>query len=223
MITDCVADLHGFYPELEGGDLLIVAGDLTTKDDKEGYNAFSLWSEDQAKKYRKIIFIAGNHDSLLKNKTKWPMSWPNNYGDLEYLEDSYALFDGLKIWGSPWTKTFDGMNPNCKAFTVDTEEELEEKWALIPDDIDILITHCPPYNILDEVESQEHCTSFYAGSPSLLKRVCEIKPKLHVFGHIHEGYGKLFLKFTGPNTWAVNASHVNEHYEPVNNPIRVIL
>ena len=115
-------------------------------------------------------------------------------------------------------------------------DSLELKWALIPDDVDILITHSPPYDILDEVESQQHCTSWNFGSRSLLKRVCEIKPKLHVFGHVHEGYGKFkinnwrmveiknggLMKYEKCTTF-INASHVNENYEPVNRPIRVIL
>src|SRR5208337_2162917 len=138
----------------------------------------------------------------------------------------------LKIWGSPWTKTFERMNPHCKAFTCDTEEELAEKWALIPDDIDILITHSPPQYGLDKTINQ-----FFVGSESLRDCVFKNQPKLHVFGHIHEAYGiitketiqDLIFKITGKfderlfSTTIVNASHVNERYKPVNKPIRVIL
>ena len=137
-----------------------------------------------------------------------------------YLCDSGAEFEGLNIWGSPWSKTFEGMNPHCKAFTVDTEEELAEKFARIPHDIDILITHSPPYGILDNTIEDEN-----VGSGSLSIALIN-RPRIimHIFGHIHESYGK-----TGPKRlncgWRtfVNASHVNENYEPVNKPIRVIL
>jgi len=217
MIIDCISDLHGFYSELEGGDLLIVAGDLTRSD--EPYQYEFLYDILREKQYGKIIIIAGNHDGCLESRK---VEFVDD-DKITYLCDSGTEFEGLKIWGSPWTQTFPGMNPKAKAFTLDTEEELAEKWNLIPNDIDILITHSPPYDILDEFDSQEHCTSFHVGSRSLLKRVCEIKPSLHIFGHVHEGYGEFLLKFNGSDTRMVNASYVNEFYEPVNRPIRVIL
>jgi Icc-related predicted phosphoesterase len=213
MIIDCISDLHGHYPKLEGGDLLIVAGDLTYSDDLNNYFDFMEWLEKQ--KYKRKILIAGNHDNKLVDDLDF------DYPDLgiEYLEDSGTEFEGLKIWGSPWTKTFPGMNPNCKAFTVDTEEELAEKWALIPEDVDILITHSPPHGTFDQTEDLE-----LAGSTSLLKRVCEVKPSLHVFGHIHEEGGRQCkIPWLPRTTICVNASHVNEHYQPVNKPIRVLL
>lgn len=226
MIVDCVSDLHGHYPELEGGDLLIVAGDLTASSTSFEYGEFSAWLNEQ--NYRKQIYIAGNHDTFLeKHRPIINEVCPN----AKYLCDSGTEFEGLKIWGSPWTKTFEGINPHCKAFTVDTEEGLAEKWKLIPDDVDILITHSAPWGMMDLLPSVHR----RVGSTSLLKRlnVGGLKPKVHVFGHIHEGYGydhveiclksspkirlkKISCKF-------VNASHVNEHYEPVNKPIRVIL
>ena len=141
----------------------------------------------------------------------------------------------LKIWGSPWTLKFEGMNPRCMAFTCDTEEELAEKWALIPDDVDILVTHGPPRSVLDWNNSGNNY-----GSRSLLRHATSLPNlKLFVFGHIHEAYGlynpKDLIEFEQKNKhifgtakcksmpYIVNASHVNERYKPVNKPIRVIL
>lgn len=229
MILDCISDLHGHYPKLEGGDLLIVAGDLTARDDFQGWLDFVAWL--QLSKYKKKIVIGGNHDGwFVKNPPD-----ANTFGDdCSYLCDSGTEFsyyiDGfpkedegflpsgkrtLKIWGSPWTKTFPGMNPKCKAFTVDTEEELASKFSLIPDDIDILITHSPPYGIFDETDRDE-CV----GSTELIKQMFKVKPKLMVFGHIHEQGGK---SIDLASTICVNASHVNEHYQPVNKAVRIIL
>ena len=218
MIIDCISDLHGHYPKLEGGDLLIVAGDLTADDSRQGYEQFFDWLNSQD--YKKIIFISGNHDNQAMSQFDWGRD------HIEYLCDSGTEFEGLKIFGSPWTKTFEGMNPNCKAFTYDTEEELAEKWALIPDDIDILVTHSPGYAVLDTVDPIDSCCNFHAGSKTLaLEHKNRLRVKLHVFGHIHESYGleRLSRIKDDSDLILVNASHVNEHYEPVNNPIRIEL
>lgn len=213
MIIDCIGCLHGHYPKLEGGDLLIVTGDLTARDEPEEYIYFRNWLSQQ--NYRKRIVIAGNHDNTLE------MDY--NFGSTPFMEIADYLcyseteFEGLKIYGSPWTKTFPGMNPKCKAFTVDTEEELAEKWALIPDDIDILITHGPSHSILDKTDRGEH-----VGSETLFPD-WDGGLKLHVFSHIHEAYGE-DKGNTGIFPYHyVNCSHVNERYQPVNKPIRVIL
>ena len=209
MIIDCISDLHGYYPKLEGGDLLIIAGDLTYKDKLEQHEEFCEWLDVQP--YRKKVVISGNHDNNID---------PDGINCLRntvYLFDSVTEFHGLKIWGSPWTKTFPSMNPKYKAFTLDTEEELAEKWSLIPNDIDILITHSPAYGILDKTITRER-----VGSKSLQMDLFQrIRPKLFVCGHVHEGYGvnhnEGFLKN------AINVSHVNERYEPVNKPVRIVL
>lgn len=209
MIIDCVSDLHGYLPKLHGGDLLIVAGDLTANDQ---YDRFFQWLRKQP--YKKKILVAGNHDVSLDRFID--ESDPFACGDIEYICDSGTEFEVLKIWGSPWTKTFEGMNPHCKAFTVDTEEELAEKFSLIPDDVDILVTHSPPWTILDDTTDGEQ-----VGSVSLMAELLgRIRPKLVVFGHIHESYGKCPM---WNRSMFVNASHVNEQYKPVNKPIRIVL
>ena len=212
MIIDCVSDLHGFYPRLKGGDLLIVAGDWTARDTELQCFRFFDWVHEQ--KYTKKIVIAGNHDTrACEENYKGPLGVMKD--SFTYLCDSGTEFEGFKIWGSPWTETFDGMNPLCKGFTKDTDEELAEKWALIPDDVDILVTHSPSEGVLDDVDGR--C----CGSPSLIKPMIKSGCRLHVFGHIHEAYGKFYNPINGITY--VNASHVNERYEPVNPPVRIIL
>lgn len=258
MIIDCIADLHGFYPKLDGGDLLIVAGDLTARDTEKENSQFFDWLYQQ--NYTGIVFIAGNHDNVIeKDPYFFNRSNPKRIEELtrnaavkvQYLCDSGTEFEyeiqvdhpcsndrisidvlcyekrKLKIWGSPWTKTFEGMNPHCKAFTCDTEEELEEKWKKIPYGVDILITHSPPFKILDQVcyINAGEDVAEHVGSTSLKEYVLnKVKPKLWIWGHIHEAYGQREIVLDYPNTiTCVNASHVNEHYKPVNKPIRIIL
>lgn len=214
MIIDCISDLHGYYPKLDGGDLLIVAGDLTARDSENEVALFDYWLSSQ--KYSAKIVIAGNHDNVLKEKRL-----KLQFGT--YFEDSGCSFNGFKMWGTPWSLWFPGINPRCTAFT-GSEEDLAEKYALIPDDTDILISHSPMYGILDGVADFKTGKTRFTGSQSLRAAVDRVKPRLHVFGHIHEfGGTKGMYKHSGPNTWCVNASYVNERYEPVNKPIRIEL
>ena len=222
MIVDMISDLHGHYPKLEGGDLLIVAGDLTARDESYQYLEFNNWLNCQ--EYKKKIVIGGNHDNCLQsgipvftNTLETRMMIPVYGLDITYLCDSGTEFEGLKIWGSPWSLWFHGINPNCKAFTA-SENKLKKKFDLIPDDVDILITHSPPHGILDL------CESGHVGSKSLRRIMGRVKPKLWVCGHIHEGYGEFKdTTISGIDYHIINASIMNDHYEPVNKPVRVIL
>jgi Icc-related predicted phosphoesterase len=208
----CISDLHGFYPKLEGGDLLIVAGDLTASDTQSQHKEFFEWLDDQ--EYDAKVYIAGNHDGYYQKSEAKKYVYPSG---ILYLEDQCAEFEGLKIWGSPWTHLFPGVNPHCTAFMI-PEKKLAAKWALIPDDVDILVTHGPPFTVLDKTKKGAQ-----VGSPSLMAaHLKRLRPKLWVFGHIHEAYGE-----DGPYEWNdtlyVNASIMNECYEPVNKPIGVVL
>lgn len=212
----CVSDLHGYYPKLEGGDLLIVAGDLTATDEHEQHQDFRDWLDEQAYTYK--VVIAGNHDNNID---------PDLIDSLKntiYLCDSGTEFEGLKIWGTPWSSQFPGMNRKCCAFTRPFMESLQDRWDLIPDDVDILITHTPPFGILDQV-AKEYSAS--VGNMDLRKALeTRIKPKLHVFGHIHE-HGGMIMDFnrgqSEPKTIMINASYVNNWYQPINKPVRIVL
>jgi Icc-related predicted phosphoesterase len=216
MIVDCISDLHGFFPHLEGGDLLIVAGDLTARDVFVEYMEIFHWMGQQ--KYKKKIFIGGNHDNWLQDHRPIIIETaPNTY----YLYDSGVEFDGLKIWGSPWSRKFPGMNPQCMAFTVDHDDELMEKWRMIPDDTDILITHTPPFLRHDAIVDEKNECIRNVGSPSLNRWVMSHKDtlKLHVCGHIHEDRG--FNDWETP--YSCNASIMDRLYRPVHRPIRVVI
>ncbi len=114
----------------------------------------------------------------------------------DYLCNSGTEFEGFKIWGSPNSKWFYGVNSHCKAFMCN-ESKLKKIYADIPNDTDILITHGPPFGMLDKIfEYGDPDKPHYVGSLSLADRVFELKQlKLHVFGHIHEGYGQCYAAY----------------------------
>lgn len=224
MIIDCISDLHGFYPELEGGDLLVVAGDWTARDTWQELNQFRSWLFQQTRIYKRIVYIAGNHDGGALdtirevNGHKLDIDPPS----VTYLEDSGMEFEGLKIWGSPWTPPF------CDWHFMLPEEKLKEKYDMIPFDTDILITHGPPRGILDTNSRGIHC-----GSIELRKAIERIGPKYAIFGHIHESYGTAIARNYRPlghqederfvDTTCINCSHCDEHYIPRRKPIRIEL
>lgn len=223
MKITCISDLHGAQPKLPGADLLIIAGDLTAENRYQEYVLFAEWLRNQD--YKEKIIIAGNHDNLIQNTD---LASDVLY-EFTYLCDSGTEINDLKIWGSPWTKSFKGMNPACMAFTLKSDERLKEKWELIPQDIDILVTHSPPFNIMDQVTKvcynkellfRENCGSFTLYN-AIFNQKRFPKLKLHVFGHIHEGYGA--IKEGIEPLQFVNASIMDECYDPKNKPINIEL
>jgi len=194
--------------------MLIVTGDLTARDTVDEYLSFYEWLDNQ--EYTKKILIAGNHDNELA-KVEYGDRSDRFYPSI-YLCDSGTDFEGLKIWGSPWTSRFEGINPHCCAFTGACDGEIAPHFELIPPDVDILITHGPPFTIRDMTKDGRQ-----VGSVSLMaQHITRLRPKLWVFSHIHEGYGK-----DGPYPWSgttyVNCSIMNEKYQPINKPIRIEL
>jgi Icc-related predicted phosphoesterase len=205
MIVTAISDLHGYLPELPGGDLLIVGGDLTKSDFEIQYYQLDDWLKKQD--YERIVIIAGNHDNWINKR-----SAKKFFKKHVYLQNSGCEFRGVKIWGSPNTLAFKKQNPRCAAYSVANEEILAKKFAKIPPDTDILVTHTPPWGILD---SDGHMNRY--GSEALRARIDEIKPSIHVFGHIHEASGTL----VHDGRLFINAAHVDQFYRPKNAPYTI--
>ena len=128
------------------------------------------------------------------------------YPSIIYLEDDFTIIEGLKIYGTPHSKMFFNWAFNR------TEVELIELFEKIPDDVDILLSHAPPYTILDKLADGQ-CV----GENTLRNRLYKlINLKLHVFGHIHNCFG--MIKPHGKHI-SVNASQVDENYELNNFPL----
>lgn len=189
--------LHGSVAAVPDGDVLIHAGDLMNSGwDWRDIASFNHWLSLLPHKYK--IVIGGNHDWLFQR----------NLGEslkllpaaTHYLQDSGVTIEGFKFWGSPWQPEF-----NNWAFNV-PRGQLHRYWDLIPNNTDVLITHGPPYGILDTI----HIHSKHLGCDELLTAVDRVKPQLHVFGHIHGGRGVA----ENEHTKFVNASALTERYFP---------
>ena len=169
-------------------------------------------------------------------------SWIIDNDRIDYLQDSQLVIpsaDGegsVKFWGSPWTQQYSASGkPSRKGFQLPPGEALQEKWDLvgfyysavfnivsifnittvkIPSDTDVLLTHGPPHTVCDLSDR-----GVPSGCPGLLKTVVErVKPRLHMFGHIHEGYGTSKLG----QTQFVNAASINKKTKKLTNPPVVI-
>ncbi len=171
------SDTHGRHRNLivPDGDVFIHAGDITRFggeiDDLIDFNDY-LATLPHAHK----IVVAGNHDFCFERQNARSRSILTN---ATYLEDDGLSIDGVTYYGSPWQPVFLNW-----AFNLERGKALREKWAMIPDDTEVLITHGPPRGILDEVFDGER-----VGCEDLRERIREVRPKVHVFGHIHEARG----------------------------------
>ncbi|MBL7845554.1 MAG: metallophosphatase domain-containing protein [Cyclobacteriaceae bacterium] len=203
----CISDTHTKHKEviLPKGDLLIHAGDVSWVGSELQLIDFFKWFDKQDFKHK--IFIAGNHDLMFERNPKQAQSLIPK--DIIYLEESSVTIEGVKIYGTPITPYFFNW-----AFNRYPGQDIEQHTRKIPNDTDILITHGPPYGILDANAKGEHC-----GCPSLLSKIQEVKLKLLICGHIHEGYGRVEK---GKSQY-VNASLLNHKYEYKNRPVVVEL
>lgn len=202
----CISDTHNrkMRHPVPDGDILIHAGDATLNGTIEELRQFSDWFAVFPHQYK--IFVAGNHDWLFQTDNARARRTLGS--SIIYLQDEACEIEGLKIWGSPWQPWFMDW-----AFNLYRGPQLREKWALIPDDTNILITHGPPSRIQDLVPRGE-----YTGCEDLLVRVRALtRLKLHVFGHIHEGYGQI-EKF---GVQFVNAAICDGAYAAINKSIIV--
>jgi Icc-related predicted phosphoesterase len=199
-------DLHGHLPDVLACDVLLVTGDVCPVSDHrlefqrrwlEGPFTDWLARADAGA----IVGIAGNHDFVAEADAALMRELP-----WTYLCDETAVVDGLTVHGSPWVPTFREW-----AFMRD-DSELEEVWTRIPADVDVLVTHGPPFGHGDLVVDGRR-----AGSATLARRLGELpRLRLHVFGHIHEAGGSLD-RLGGASL--ANVSHVDFDYRPALAPV----
>lgn len=217
MVITLISDTHTKHRYCEKdlykgqGDLLIHAGDFMNSGyDENDIWEFLQWFENQ-NQYKSQIFIAGNHDRFFQNHPEKTKDILIEYPNVCYLQDcpiTYISEEGkesCKIYGSPWQPEFYQW-----AFNLPRQgEDLREKWFLIPSDTDILVTHGPAFGHGDEAPYGGH-----VGCELLRERIDEFHPKIHVFGHIHAGYGYKFHN----GTHFFNASVLGETYNYENKP-----
>jgi Icc-related predicted phosphoesterase len=172
-----VADTHLFHDELvvPAGDVFVHAGDLCRGGELEELEAAA--RAIRALPHPVKIVVAGNHDWAFSLE---PVRARATLGpEITYLEDSGVDVGGVSFWGSPWQPAF-----NDWAFNLPRGAALAEKWALIPSNVDVLITHAPPLGIGDQGP-----VTGRLGCDDLLARVQAVRPRLHLFGHIHQDGG----------------------------------
>ena len=222
-----VSDLHGYLPEItEPADIMLIAGDTIPLEIQFNKPKSKTWLETEFAYWikslpvDKVYMVAGNHDAWFEGTS------PVNLGILKmacdfkliYLENNWVIHrhegQEYKIFGNPYCHIF-GNWPFMR-----TDEYMEEKFKSIPNEIDIIISHDPPYGIgqvdqiLQTIRWSNHHLE-HVGNPPLAKRLSEIKFKLLVCGHIHSGDHEPF-EFNGGKV--VNVSIMNEAYNPTYEP-----
>lgn len=228
----CISDTHTHHKSMKYNlndyidknnyNVLINSGDISSMGYQHEVTDFIHWYQN-LKGFDMKIFISGNHDFCFEN-----INQPHHKGDYDwlshlineenlsqsdcvYLEDSSLILETpelsrpIKFYGSPWQPEFHNWAFNLPR----NGEELQEIWNKIPDDIDVLITHSPPYGIGDYTLRNER-----VGCELLMSRVENMNLLVHTYGHIHEGHGVSVRN----ETIYVNSSICNIRYQPNNEP-----
>lgn len=181
---------HHLLQNLPPADIIVHSGDFSMSGSEEEVLNFIEWFEKLPYKYK--IFVAGNHDDCLFGE-----SIEGLLDNCFYLCHSEIVIEGIKFYGIP---LFMGNV---------LSGEYDKNIQKIPDDTHVLITHQPPYSVLDSSGTTDY------GDFVLFQKVLAIQPKYHLFGHIHDAYGVKRID----NTTFVNASILDEQYNISNKPI----
>ncbi len=197
-----ISDTHNLHGKLGvmRGDVLIHCGDGLNgfQQSRQSVEDMDDWFGRQ--EFDRIFYVGGNHDFELEDRVRAGLPALRN---ADFLQDEPRQYSGVIFYGAPWIPELNGS-----AFYL-PNAEISAKWDLIPDDTNVLITHTPPKNVLDQNRHGEHC-----GCPELQRRLIDLKPRIHCFGHIHASGGKVDHR----GTTFVNASMVNSQYRIANRP-----
>ena len=198
----CISDTHNQHRQIDvpDGDLLIHAGDFSGHGKPAEISAFNQWLGELPHRHK--ILIAGNHDFLFERE---PALARSLITEAFYLENEFIEIEGLRIYGSPATPWFFNW-----AFNYHRGPEINAIWDRIPQEIHVLITHGPPFGILDQVAHGKQ-----VGCEMLAQWLESQKspPALHVFGHIHEAAGRIQTD----QTTFINACQLDLRYRPQSN------
>ncbi len=203
MIITVLSDTHSKHhtipkKDIPGGDLVIHAGDVSNAGYRQEIKQFLDWFS--TLDYTHKVFIAGNHDWFFQDAQKEVIdNLLADYPNVIYLQDNSIEIEGIKIYGSPWQPEFYNWAFNLPR----NGQELKEKWDMIPNDSDIVITHGPAFGHLDKTNWGN-----VVGCEVLVERLKVVKPKIHLCGHIHSARGYKFAD----GVHRFNAANLNERY-----------
>lgn len=122
------------------------------------------------------VFVPGNHDTSLE-KGLVTRSHVESLG-IQLLLSEEATVMGRRFWGSPVTPRYGDWS-----YMID-RSKIDRVWQTIPEGVDVLITHGPPYGVLDATYTHSNTTEL-VGCSALMKRVTKVRPTAMLFGHIH--------------------------------------
>ena len=177
-------ELHDQIGTLPECDFLIHCGDFSGRGEFFAVRDFAEWFASQPARHR--ICIAGNHELTFDfDHSKYNPSIRDiiaRNDKIKYLENSEKLIDGIMFYGSPAQPWFYDWG-----FNFYRGPEIKRVWSNIPENVDVLITHGPPYGVLDRVKKhKKNGDNERAGCADLLEIIERLKPKLHCFGHLHQ-------------------------------------
>ena len=182
-------------------DVVVCAGDWSVSNGSmSDLLKFGLFVKNLKAKHK--LIIAGNHDWIAEQSPDMTKQVIEEAGGT-YLCDSGVTIDNINFWGSPWSPEF------MRWAFMKPDYELSRVYGKIPNNTDVLITHSPPYGTLDRLPDYQN-----VGSQALEERIKSLKPAVHIFGHIHCGYGAAY----SDNTAFYNVSVCDDDYNLVNKP-----
>ena len=217
----CISDTHNKHKSIfpGSGDLIIHAGDATGRGHSGEIEPFLKWYGELDFTHK--ILIAGNHDFGFERDPATYEEMCKKYNVIYLNDTSVEIKDNdtgklMKVHGSPVQPEFCdwAFNRRIGEFNQAPYAWIKPHWDLIPEDTNILVTHGPPKGIMDEVKNHFHPIPEEVGCPHLFNAVKNIKPQLHVFGHIHEQNGVIVK---GSTTFC-NASMLNDRYNVAYTP-----
>lgn len=208
-----ISDTHGMHDRMDhpvpDGDVLIHAGDFCGVGQAWEIRDFAAWMGKFPHRHK--LVTPGNHDRPVEHDEATFREIFATCGIRLLINESVEI-DGFRFFGSPYTPTFLNWH-----FMRDRGPAIRAEWDKIPEDSDVVITHGPAYGYGDLAPPWKGEPSRHVGCLELLERLRDIRPSIHIFGHIHDGYG-VTISDEIPGITFLNASICTENYRPTNRP-----